>query len=1163
MNNRLLSISLTGLMVVCIVPILLGQELASTHLVPSYYPYQQVEEQQSLASILNRLGKRHQVNFFFESNTGERTVGNIPISTTEKLEQSLEKILVPLNLTYEKVGDIYMIQPEKNAPAIPKLLRKAPKSSENEKSSTPLHDPSKLVEVRSISQKIIQQTISGRVTDLTNNEGLPGVNILAKGTNTGTVTDIEGNYRLNVSDDVTILVFSSVGYETEEVEINGRTTINMSLSPDIQSLSEVVVVGYGNQERAKVSSAISSVGGEEIAELPVVSPEQALQGRVPGLNITGSGAPGRPANIRIRGIGSTRNSDPLIVIDGVPVGQGRLSDVHPNNIGSISVLKDAASSAIYGSRAGNGVIIVTTKDGEVGPPKFSFQSYYGVQDVPQRFDLLNAQQYLDFGREYTAAGGSGVPARFNDLGEEFTGVDTDWQDAVMPGGPIQDYYLRASGGNETFKYNMGGGYFSQDGAIVNTYFRRASFNINTSADLNRFKVGQSLIAARTVNNVEDGVSIRRSIQMMPYIPVRYEEQFSEGRKGGFRGPDGAEGSDPFQPVLFNELIEDEEVSWNVFGTVFAEYELFDGFSYRFQAGADFRNRNQENYTPTFNAGGVQFNVNPFPSLEKRNIYDISTIITHQLNYTKSFGNHNVDVVAGYERQITEGENIFARSDSLNNENVRDIGNSLPRTQFGGSTAYQIGIESLFGRLNYDYLGRYLVTLSLRRDRASVFGPDVNVGVFPAVSAAWRLSDEPFLDGISNVFSDLKLRGSWGVNGNTSIDAYGWDPTVFSNINYAFNDVLSSGLTVNQLFNRSIAWEEVRKINIGLDAELLQGKVALVFEYFNNRVNDLVINVPLPNSAGIDGSPLANIGDIQNSGFEFGAGFFERTGDVKWSVQGNFGYVNNEVKALGFNETSTIAGPNFQNTGETATFAQLGEPVGYFFGYKVDRIYQNQAEIDADNEMAESMGHDAYQFNSTSPGDIRFQDLNGDGTISGEDRTNIGHYLPPINYGLVGTVEYKNIDFGITLQGAAGHEVLNANRFYTEGMTRLFNMGTDVLDAWTPQNTDTDIPRAVITDPNRNARISDRFIENGSFLRIKFLSLGYSLPESLLSTFANGALSKVRIYFTSSNLWTITGYTGLDPEVQGRPSGQALFQAGIDDSNIPQMRSIIGGLQIEF
>ena len=1020
-----------------------------------------------------------------------------------------------------------------------------------------------------------QNVITGKVTDSEDGSDVLGASIVAKGTTTGTITDVNGEYRLAVPEGTEALLISFVGYVTEEIAINNQSTIDVVLTPDTKSLEEVVVVGYGNQERAKVSSAISSVSGEEIAQLPVATPEQALQGRVSGVNISGSGAPGRAANIRIRGIGSTRNSDPLIVIDGMPVGQGRLQDVHPNNIGSISVLKDAASSAIYGSRAGNGVIIVTTKDGEAGPPKFSFQSYYGVQDVPKRYDLLNAQQYINFGREYAAGGTSGIPANLqeNNLNEEFRGVDTDWQNAALPAGPIQDYYLRASGGGETFKYNLGGGYFSQDGAIVNTYFKRMSFNINTSANLKRLKVGQSLIAARVVENGENGNTITRAIQMMPYIPVRYQQQYSEGRKGGFRGPDGAEGSDPFQPVLFNEITSDESTSLNLFGTAFAEYELFEGFSYRFQAGLDYRNRNEQEYLPTFNAGEVNFNVNLFPSLLKRNVYDISTILTHQLNYTKSFGNHNLDIVAGYERQITEGERIRTESDSLNNENVLNVSNSLPKFQFGESTAYKVGIESLFGRLNYDYLGRYLVTLSLRRDRASQFGPDVNVGVFPAVSAAWRLIDEPFLNGLSTVFSDLKLRGSWGVNGNTSIDAYGWNPTVFGNVNYAFNDQVNSGLTVTSLFNPVISWEEVRKVNVGLDAELLQGKVALVFEYFNNRVNDLVINVPLAASSGIDNAPLVNIGDVENRGFEIGAGFFERTGEVQWSVEGNFGYVSNEVKALGFNETATIAGSNFQNTSEASTFAQQGEPIGYFYGYKTAGIYQDQGQIDRDNEMAKQISSDpeaTYQASAT-PGDIRFQDLDGDGTITGGDRTNIGHYLPPVNYGLVGSVKYKGIDLSVTLQGVSGNEILNANRFYTEGMTRLFNMGTEVLDAWTPQNTNTGIPRAVITDPNRNARISDRYIEDGSFLRVKFLSLGYSLPEPLLSSFANGALSKVRVYFTSSNLLTITGYSGYDPDVQGRPgngdannSGEnGLFRAGIDDGNVPQMRSFIGGLQIEF
>ncbi len=992
---------------------------------------------------------------------------------------------------------------------------------------------------------------------------LPGVNILVKGTSTGTVTDIEGNYRINVDSDDAVLVFSAVGYTTEEQTVGSQSSIDVVMVPDIQSLSEVVVVGYGNQERAKVSSAISSVGGEELADLPVPSPEQALQGRIPGINITGSGDPGRSASIRIRGIGSTRNSSPLVVIDGVPVGQGRLKEVHPNNIGSISVLKDAASSAIYGSRAANGVILVTTKDGEAGPPKFSYQSYYGVQDVPNQYDLLNAQQYLNFGRDYMSRSDGGIPARFNDLGEEFAGVDTDWQAETLPGGPIQDHYLRASGGSETFKYNLGGGYFSQDGTVVNTYFRRASFNINTSANLNRLKVGQSLIAARSVQNSPNDGPIFNALRMMPYIPVRYSPEFSEGRKGGFRGPDGAEGSDPFQPVLFNEIINDEQNQWTIFGTAFAEYEFFDGFSYRFQGGLDYRNTNGQRYEPTYNAGEVNFNVEVFPNLQKTNNFVVSTILTHQLNYAKTFGDHSLDVVAGYERQITEGENIRAQSDSLNNENVLNVGNSLPKFQFSESGAFQTGIESLFGRLNYDYLGRYLITLSLRRDQASQFGPDVNVGIFPAVSAAWRPIDEPFLSGLTTVFSDLKLRASWGINGNTSIDAYGWDPVTNANYNYSFNDQVQSGLTVRELFNRNIAWEEVRKINVGLDAELLEGKLAIVLEYFNNRVNDLVINAPIPISTGIDVLPLANIGDMENRGFEVGVGFSERSGEVEWSLQGNLGYVENELVSLG-GEDATIAGPTFVNTGEPSTWSEQGEPVGFYYGYRVDKIYQTQAEIDADNAAAVAAGEEAYQANA-APGDIRFLDLDGNGTIDGDDRTNLGHYLPPINYGLVGNVAYKGVDFSVTLQGVQGNEILHANRFYTEGMTRLFNMGTEVLNAWTPENTNTSIPRAIPNDPNRNARISDRYIEDGSFLRVKFLTVGYSLPESVLSVFGEGSLSKVRFYFTSTNLLTLTGYSGYDPEVQGESGNEqeSIFRAGVDQGNIPQMRSFIGGIQIEF
>ena len=1000
------------------------------------------------------------------------------------------------------------------------------------------------------------RTVSGTVTS--EEEGaLPGVNILVKGTTLGTVTDVEGSYRINVGSDDAVLVFSAVGYTTEEVPVNSQSTIDMLMLPDIKSLTEVVVVGYGNQERAKVSSAISSISGEEISELPVTSVDQALQGKVAGVNVIGSGQPGRNPTIRIRGLGSTRNADPLFVVDGIPIGQGGLNDIHPDNIESMSILKDAASTAIYGSRGANGVVLITTKRGAKGPAKFSLDAYYGSQNLPKKLDLLNTQQYVDFARDYTAPN---PPPRLRDLGE-FAGNDTDWQEAALPGGPIQDYYLRVSGGNDDFVYNVGGGFFDQDGLVVNTYFKRASFNINTEVNRGRLKVGQSLLLARTATNFENGGTITRAVQMMPYIPVR-----DPSRKGGFRGPDGAEGADPFQPVLFNELIDDEQITAKIFGTVFAEYEIIEGLKYRFQGGVDYAIVNEQNFTPTFDAGEVQFNVNVFPTLRKRNTVFLSPVLTNTLGYDRTFGKHSVGAVVGYERQTNTFERFEARTDSLNNENVQDINNSLPSKQFGDSDLNKTGIVSYFGRLNYDYEGKYIVMFSVRRDQASVFGPENNVGVFPAVSAAWRPIDEPFLDGLKGVFSDLKIRGSWGINGNTSIGAYSWDPTTISNLNYNFNGQIVSGLSVSRLFNQQIGWEEVEKINVGLDAELLNGKLGITIEYFNNTVKDLVIEVPVAASSGLDQGPLANIGDVVNRGAELVVGYANRDGAFKWSLDGNISYVNNEVQSLGFNETSTIAGPTFQNTGDPQTFAEAGEPIGYFFGYKVDRIYQNQGEIDADNNLAVELSGDAnakYQANA-SPGDIRFQDLNNDGTIGSDDRTNIGHYLAPITYGLTGSGSFQGFDFSFTFQGNQGNEVLNSLRYYREGATRLFNMGTEILDAWTPTNTDTNVPRAVSSDPNNNARLSDRFIEDGSYLRMRFLTVGYSLPPGLLESISNGALSKVRFYFTGQNLLTFTNYSGYDPEVQGNGNAsEALFRNGIDNGTPPVPRTLIGGLQIVF
>ncbi|MGB6152970.1 MAG: TonB-dependent receptor [Pricia sp.] len=1011
---------------------------------------------------------------------------------------------------------------------------------------------------------VLQASVSGVVTDEAG-VPLPGASIIEKGTTNGTQADFDGNYSLEVDGSDAVLIFSYIGYEPQEVAVNNQSAIDISLQPGTSLLDEVVVVAYGTQSRRKVTTAISNLGGEEIAELPIARVEQALQGRVSGVNVIGSGTPGSNPTVRIRGLGSVLNSDPLFVIDGIPVGQGGLNDVHPKNVQDVTVLKDAASTAIYGSRGANGVVLITTKKGKVGPGKLTFNSYYGVKKVPenQRYDLLNTDQYINFAvNDFNVA-----PARFDDYdfaaqdfrvgspSEEFRGVETDWQSAVLPQGAIEDYYLGLSGGTEEVTYNLGGGYFEEDGTIVNTYFRRISFNANIQANLGKFKLGSSLILSRNSSNDPDGGSIVRAIQMMPYIPVR-----DPSRLGGFRASDNADGADPFQPVLYNELIEDEATSTKVLVTAFGQYEILEGLYAKLQLAGENAFIQTQRFLPTFNAGEIGFNQNFNPEFTRNQTTYVSPVATGTLNYNKDIGNHNIDLLGGYEIQTFTNETVTAQATFLPNENVRNPANSAAEDQRSAVTIDRSGIISWFGRLNYDYKGKYLLGASIRRDQSSSFAPDNNTGIFPSASAGWTISEEKFFEGIKNTISNLKIRGSWGINGNTATGSYTWDPTVVANLDYNLGGGTTvTGLTQNQLFNRGLQWEEVEKFNVGLDAEFFGGKLYFSAEYYKNTANDLIIRVPLPNSAGVDNNPLANVGSVENTGMDFSMGYTEQGHDFKWSVDATASIVENEVLSLGEDESTSISSDtNFLNTGAPVTRAEVGEPIGFYFGYETDGIYQTQAAVDTDNAAAAAISGDpttTRQGAAIGPGDIRYQDQNGDGVITGDDRVNIGHYLPNFTVGLNTSMSYKNFDLDMNWQGAFGFEILHSNRYYTEGMTRLFNMGTQVLNAWTPTNTNTDIPNAT-GQTQANAVISDRWIEKGDFVKLRFVTLGYTLPELKDSPF-----SKLRLYAQAQNLFTFTGYTGYDPEVQG--TGNALFTNGVDQSSIPVPRTLILGIEVAF
>ena len=1143
---------------------------------------QEEQRQRALQTVLKELESQYEVNFTYQSDIIENKQVKAPLENKQRdLENTLEELLRPLELLYQKVDErLYLIYPSQKPLEVPKLERQKTHATDTRSSAITGQYLPTLANWQD-RNTILEQTITGQVTDLSTDETLPGVNILVKGTTIGTVTDIDGNYRLTAPDNAGTLVFSSVGYTSEEVAIEGQTVINMSLSPDIQSLGEVVVVGYGTQENRKVTTAISTVSGEDIAQQPVVSADQALQGQVSGVNIVGAGIPGANPTVRIRGLGSVLNSDPLFVIDGVPVGQRALNDIHPNNIEDMSVLKDAASTAIYGSRGANGVILITTKRGKIGKPTVSARAYYGIDNLPEssKYDLLNTDQYINF-----AQNTFGVSApRFDDYdfdrrefragtpSEEFIGVETDWQDAVLNGGSRQDYYADFSGGNEQFTYNVGGGYYDQDGLLIDTYFRRISFNTNFQAKLGeRFRLGQSLIVARSETEQEAEGPIVRAIQMMPYIPVR-----DPSRPGGFRATDFADNADPVQPVLNTVLNDDSRTYTKLLATLFTEYNILEGLNAKIQVGVENTYTQVNNFVPTYAAGEVAFNVNPNPEFTRESRTYLSPVITPTLDYSKALGDHYLSAVVGYETQRFNNEQIQAQSTFLPNENVRNPATSPVDRQQSSVSVQNTLIESWFGRVNYDYQDKYLLGASVRRDKSSVFAPENNVGIFPAFSAGWRISEESFFNGLSNVVTDLKIRGSWGQNGNTSINAYTWDPTIFSNLVYLQGGGVIqqpvAGVAVNTLFNRDLQWETIIKTNIGLDAEFFNGKLYATVEWFDNRSEDLIIQVPLPNSAGFDGTTFANVGSVENRGLEIALGYSEVESELNWSINSNVTFIQNEVTSLGGGEDANIAGPVFQNTASPSTRAEVGEPIGFYYGWQTDGIFQSYDEIRAHADQGSSPFDENGNLlpeldeegnvllaNRTAPGDIRFRDLDGNGVIDGEDRTNLGHYLPDVTVGLNGSANYKGFDLRANFIGSFGFEILHANRYYTEGMTRLFNMGTPVLDAWSPTNTDTDIPRARAEASTSNARLSDRWVEDGDFVRLRFLTLGYTIPIKEGNT-----ISKLRVYGQAQNLFTITGYTGYDPEVQGNGGNNALFFNGIDASVIPNPRTFILGVEISL
>lgn len=1010
-----------------------------------------------------------------------------------------------------------------------------------------------------------QKKISGKVTD-SNGNPIPKASVMVKGSSTGTVTDPDGTYSLTVPDNTKILVFSSVDMAPLEVILGSQTNINPTLKPVETVLGDVVVVGYGTQKRTTVTGAISTVNSKTLNEIPVVNVQQALQGRVPGLSVVNNGSPGTSPIVAIRGISSiSYASNPLYVVDGFPTGD--LSTIDTRDIESVDVLKDASAAAIYGSRATNGVIIITTKKGKRdGKIHVSLNSYYGVQDVTQRLDLLNPSQFDQYAIAYR---GSKVGRRvdpwastpiYQGAATTYGNNVTDWQDEYFRQGSMTQTDVAVSGGNDVSRFYASGGFFDQTGIAPTVGYRRYNFRINSEHKIsNTFSFGENLYIAQGDQDYDNNEAGSRSnllnvIRIMPYMPVH-----DPTTQGGYRGVNSVlDGGDPTNPIEDAELKNPgNRTTAKVLGTIFAEVNFTSWLKFRSTFGVDYANTLDYRFSPIFNDSGTIAGSSAIQATITNN-RAISTVqlYTEQLTFDKTFGDHHFNAIGVYEYQGQGIKNENASGNQASN-NLKTLNNA---SNLSVQTLVQnLNIISYIGRLTYDYKGKYLLNGAVRHDGGSYWAPGNKWQTFPSGSIGWRVDQEDFMKSLTNI-SELKVRAGYGITGlnGAVLGATPWLASVSSNsAYYPFGNTLTSGpaSSIQRLGNKDLEWETTKQLNIGLDLGLFKNAVTLSAEYYQRKTDNLILAVPLPPSMGyLNSSVITNAGAMENNGFEFQLGYNDRKGDFTWNATANLSFVTNEVKSLAPGVSNIEAGSDADFTeGYNPTNTAPGHAIQSFYGWQVDGIFQSADEV----------SKSPFQTGGTAPGDIKFRDLDGNDTIDLRDRTFLGSFIPKVSYSLNLGANYKNFGLTVFFQGVQGNKIYNATRTATEGMIRFFNAGTRVLDAWTPDHTNTDVPRAISADPNQNARPSTRFLEDGSYLRLKNIMLSYNVPDKSLGSLTKGAVKGLNIYVSAQNILTITNYSGFDPEVGNRTVSTSALTNGVDYAVYPQPKGYQVGINVNF
>ena len=1029
-------------------------------------------------------------------------------------------------------------------------------------------------------QQPADRTVSGRVSD-ENGSPLPGVSVAVKGTTRGTSTDADGRYRLNVPEQPNVvLVFSFVGYLAQEIRVGSQTTLNVSLRADDKALDEVVVVGYGEQNRRDVTGSVVSISARQIENVPVTGLDQALAGQLAGVQVQETtGAPGGTINVRVRGSGSIgAGNEPLYVVDGFP-GVTNLSAINPNDIQSIEVLKDASAAAIYGSRGANGVVIITTKQGRSGKTTFRLDGYTGFQNVLRKIDVLDATEYARFhiqSKNNIYADGGGNPDftkvknsqrpignqvlplyLLNDSSNVINpalGAGTDWQDAIYRTAPVNSLQLTATGGSERVRFAVTGGYFNQQGIIINSGFQRYSVRLNLDADLTRkVKLGINLAPSftrRKIVNSDDTWSregiVLTALTISPHIPVQlpdgtYPGQYQLGTPG-FNAM--------INPVAIASQYNQGEKEFTTTGRLFLDWNPLPGLTARTAIGTNVVTSAYAGYYPSYLGRGGSAP----PSLaraESRSSMLFNWVNSNTITYTRTLTQkHNLLFLLGNEVQKQGVEDTYVRGEKFSSDAAPYVGAAGLITGGSGGLS-EWSLLSYFGRITYDYAGRYLLTFNIRRDGSSRFGPNYKWGTFPSASAGWQVLDEPFMQSVKPAISTLKLRASYGLGGNNNIGNYAYQG-LLSDQNYIFGSGLGelvTGLAPASLVNPDLRWETSRQADLGFDAGFLNDRLQLTVDYYDKVTQDLLLNVNVPRITGYQ-RILTNIGQVRNWGWEFSLNSRNLTGGkgLEWTTNLNLSFNRNRVLALGSSGDRILSGTS-QIT--ESHVVEVGQPLGNFYGYKILGVFNTQEEINAHARWTSGP--------VTRPGDYKFQDTNGDGLLNAADRTILGNAFPKLIYGLTNNFRYRGIELSILIQGNYGNQVINGTQRFMGILRPGNNQYRKLVEgAWqSPENPGTGYAR-LGGSTNNNINMNSIWVEEGSFLRIRTVSLGYTLPSALLKP---TGLRGARVYALMQNPLMLSKYLGYNPDASF--SGRAVLNPGVDYGTYPLARTTTFGLTLDF